>query len=214
MSIPPNSAALRRAGRRCAVCRAGAHAAIPIQHWTQPSGAKVYLVESPRACRSSTCRSTSTPAAGATRRDKAGLAGVTAGMIEKGMRASGGEPALDENALGEAWADLGASFGAGAGADRMSFSLRSLSDPDAARTRRCAWPRARSASRPFRKTSGSASASASTPSIREANTKPATIAGRAFCAGGLRRPSLRLGHDRGDAGADRRRRTCAQRYAR
>jgi zinc protease len=37
---------------------------------------------------------------------------------------------MDENQIGEAWADLGASFGASAGADRMSFSLRSLSYPD------------------------------------------------------------------------------------
>ena len=51
-------------------------------------------------------------------------------MAGKGVRASGNEPALDENQLGEAWADLGASFGAGASGDRMSFSLRSLTEPD------------------------------------------------------------------------------------
>jgi hypothetical protein len=38
--------------------------------------------------------------------------------------------AMDENQIGEAWADLGASFGASAGGDRMSFALRSLSYPD------------------------------------------------------------------------------------
>ena len=32
--------------------------------------------------------------------------------------------------MGEAWADLGARFGAGASSDRMSFSLRSLTEPD------------------------------------------------------------------------------------
>jgi zinc protease len=37
---------------------------------------------------------------------------------------------MDENQIGEAWADLGASFGASAGGDRMSFGLRSLSYPD------------------------------------------------------------------------------------
>ena len=62
--------------------------------------------------------------------DKAGLASVTAGMISKGIEARNGEPALDENQLGEAWADLGAGFGASAGSDRMSFSLRSLTYPD------------------------------------------------------------------------------------
>ncbi len=48
-------------------------------------------------------------------------------------------------------------------------------------TRRCAWPRARSASPPSPTTCGSASASASAPRIKEANTKP-----------GTRRPSARL----------------------
>ena len=41
-----------------------------------------------------------------------------------------GQPALDENTLSEAWADLGASFGGSAGSDRMSFGLRSLAYPD------------------------------------------------------------------------------------
>jgi zinc protease len=43
---------------------------------------------------------------------KAGLAGVTASMADKGIAARDGEPALDENQLGEAWADLGASSAA------------------------------------------------------------------------------------------------------
>ena len=69
---------------------------------------------------------------GGSRRDppgQAGLAGITASLLEKGVRAGVGAPALDENALGEAWADLGAQFGASASNDRMSFSLRSLTEP-------------------------------------------------------------------------------------
>ncbi|MFM2112127.1 MAG: hypothetical protein RLZZ271_787, partial [Pseudomonadota bacterium] len=67
------------------------------------------------------------------RRDPAdlpGLISVMAGMASKGISAVGNEPALDENALSDAWADLGASFGAGASNDRLSFSLRSITDPD------------------------------------------------------------------------------------
>lgn len=111
-----------------AVSLPAARAAIPIQHWTQASGAQVFLVES-----------TSIPMLdvqidfdAGSRRDPAGLAGlasVTASMAGKGVVASKGWPALDENQLGEAWADLGASFGASAGSDRMSFSLRTLTDP-------------------------------------------------------------------------------------
>ena len=62
--------------------------------------------------------------------DKAGLASVTALMAGKGVAARDGQPALDENQLGEAWADLGASFGGSAGDDRMSFQLRTLTEPD------------------------------------------------------------------------------------
>lgn len=110
-------------------------AAIPIQHWTQASGARIYLVESPAIPMLDVQIDFD---AGARRdpADKAGLASVTANLLEKGVAAraatgSGlpGEPALDENALGEAWADLGASFDSSAGADRMSFSLRTLTDP-------------------------------------------------------------------------------------
>jgi zinc protease len=42
-------------------------------------------------------------------------------MASKGVRGQGAAPPLDENALGEAWADLGASFGPGAGSDALSF---------------------------------------------------------------------------------------------
>ena len=104
-------------------------AAIPIQNWTQPGGAKIYLVESPSIAMLDVqidfdAGSRRDPA------DKAGLASSTAGLLESGVAAKNGQPALDENALGEAWADLGAQFGSSAGADRMSFSLRTLTEPD------------------------------------------------------------------------------------
>jgi len=104
-------------------------AAIPIQHWTQPGGARVYLVESPAIAMVDVQLDFD---AGSRRvaADQAGLAGITASLLSKGVAARGGEPALDENALGEAWADLGAQFGASAGSDRFSFSLRSLTEPD------------------------------------------------------------------------------------
>src|SRR5207253_9536565 len=111
------------------LCSAHAFAAIPIQNWVQASGAKIYFVET-----------NSLPIvdvrvdfdAGGRREpdDKAGLASITAGMTSKGVTARGSEPALDENQLGEAWADLGADFGEGSSSDRMSFSLRTLNYPD------------------------------------------------------------------------------------
>ena len=162
------------------LCCGQALAAIPIQHWAQSSGAKVYLVESP-----------SIPMvdvrvefdAGGRREpaDKAGLAAVTAGMISKGVEARNGEPALDENQLGEAWADLGAGFGAGAGSDRMSFSLRSLSYPDL--LPKAVQLAARQIGEPaFSEPIWQRERQRIAASIREANTRPATLAGRAYAA--------------------------------
>jgi zinc protease len=111
-----------------------AHAVLPIEHWQQPSGARVYLVESHNIPMVDVqidldAGSRRDPA------DKPGLASVAAGQLSSGIRAQAGgqgpyAKALDENQLGEAWADLGASFGASATGDRLSFSLRSLSDAD------------------------------------------------------------------------------------
>ena len=106
-----------------------AQAALPIQHWTQASGAQVYLVQSPAIPMVDV--QIDFDAGG--RRDppnQPGLANLTASSTAYGVRAHGSEPALDENALSDAWADLGASFGGSAGADRMGFSLRSLTYPD------------------------------------------------------------------------------------
>jgi zinc protease len=111
-----------------------AHASLPIQHWTQPSGARVFLVES----HAIPMVDVQIDIDAGSRRDpaaQAGLASVMAGQMANGTRAEpqgqGPYPnAMDENQIGEAWADLGASFGGSAGGDRMSFGLRSLSYPD------------------------------------------------------------------------------------
>ena len=111
-----------------------AHAVLPIVHWQQPGGARVYLVESHNIPMVDVQIDLD---AGGRRdpADKPGLAGVAAGQLASGIRSQpGGQGpyarALDENQLGEAWADLGASFAASATGDRLSFSLRSLSDPE------------------------------------------------------------------------------------
>ena len=157
---------------------APAQAALPIQKWQQPSGAQVWLIESP-----------SLPMvdvqidfdAGSRREpaEKAGLASVTAEMSGKGVVARDGQPALDENQLGEAWADLGASFGGGAGADRMSFNMRSLTYPDL--LARAAQLGAREMGDPaFPENVWVRDRQRMVASIREANTRPGTIANRAF----------------------------------
>jgi zinc protease len=127
--------AIQKGAARALICWAiavfatASFAAIPIQKWVQPSGASVYLVESPAIA----MLDVQIDFDAGSRRDpasKAGLASVTASLAGKGIMARNGLPALDENALGEAWADLGAQFDASAGSDRMSFSLRTLTDPE------------------------------------------------------------------------------------
>ena len=155
-----------------------AQAALPIQHWTQASGAQVFLVES-----------TALPMLdvqldfdAGSRRDpsaQAGLAEAAALMAGKGVAGRDGEPPLDENQLGQAWADLGASFAASASDDRMSFTLRTLTDPEllpkavqlaARQLGEPAWPDA-----VWQRERERLSAA-----LKEARTRPGTVAGLAF----------------------------------
>ena len=155
-----------------------AQAALPIQHWVQPSGVAVYLVESPvvpmldvRVDFDAGARRDPAP--------QAGLATVTNGMMSKGVRATGHEPALDENALGEAWADLGAVFGGNAGSDRMSFALRSLTYPELL-ARAVALAARQLATPSFPVNVWERERERLSAAIREANTRPGTVAARAF----------------------------------
>jgi zinc protease len=155
-----------------------AQAAIPIQHWTHASGARVYLVPSP----SIPMLDVQLNFDGGSRRDpanQAGLASITAGLLLDGVAAQGAQLALDENQLGEAWADLGAQFGAQASDDRFSFSLRTLTEPElmrgavalAARQMAApAWPE-----RIWQRDRERALAA-----LKEAENRPGTHAGRAF----------------------------------
>jgi len=119
-------------------CCASASATLPIEHWTMPSGARVFLVQT----RNLPMVDVQIDVDAGARRDPAervGLASAAASQLASGLRAHPAVPpnglpppyaqAMDENALGEAWADLGASFAAHVGLDRLSFSLRSLTDP-------------------------------------------------------------------------------------
>ena len=155
-----------------------AAAALPIQKWQQASGAQVWLIESPGL----PILDVEVDFDAGDRRDpaeKAGLAGATASMSSKGVAARNGEPALDENQLGEAWADLGAGFGASSGQDRMSFTLRSLTYPDL--LAKAVALGARQLGEPsFPEAVWQRDRQRWAASIREANTRPGTIAGRTF----------------------------------
>ena len=153
-------------------------AAIPIIHWTQPSGARIYLVESP-AIQMVDVKIDFDAGGRRDPADKAGLASVTASQSTLGVLAVKDQPALDENGLGEAWADLGAAFGGSATSDRMSFSFRSLTFPDilpkvvALAARQLGEPS-------FAPDIWDRNRKRLVASIKEANTQPATLANRAF----------------------------------
>lgn len=154
-------------------------AGIPIERWVQASGAEVYLVPSPAI----PMLDVQIDFDAGSRRDppaQAGLASILAAMSAKGVLAGGPtEPALDENALSEAWADLGASLGASAGSDRLSFSLRTLSYPDL--LERAAQLAARQLGQPALPDAvWQSERERLKAALREANTRPATLAARAF----------------------------------
>jgi zinc protease len=155
-----------------------AWAGIPIQHWTQATGAQVYLVESPGIPMVDVQIDLD---AGGRRdpADKPGLASLMASSTSNGVRATATEAALDENALSEAWADLGASFGGSAGADRMSFALRSLTYPDL--LDRAITLAARQLAEPsFPEAPWLRDRHKLLASLKEADTRPATLAARAY----------------------------------
>ena len=160
------------------LCMALAHAGIPIEHWTQANGAQVFLVQSPGLPMVDV--QIDFDAGG--RRDptgRSGLASATAMMIGKGLKARGNLPAMDENAVGEAWADGGALFSASASGDRMSFTLRSLTRTEVldASMRLAARHLADPA---FAADIWARERERWSASLREALTKPGTVADRAW----------------------------------
>ena len=166
------------AGLFCLCLQATAGAAIPIQQWTQANGAQVYLVESPAIA----MLDVQIDFDAGTRRDpaaQAGLASMTTTMLDKGLEARNGEPAMDENALSEAWADLGAQFGVSATGERLGFSLRSLTDPElldkavALAARQIAEPS-------FPNTIWQRERERTVASLKESYTRPGSVIARAY----------------------------------
>lgn len=157
-----------------------ARAALPVQHWVQPSGASVWLVESPVV----PMLDVRLDFEGGGLHDPApqdGLAAAAADMMGKGVRATGADPALDENALGEAWADLGASFGGADGGEQVSFALRSLTDP-ALLSRAVALAARELAEPAWPEAVWQRERERTVAALRESYTQPGTVAQRAFSA--------------------------------
>lgn len=149
-----------------------AQAGVNIQHWVAPSGARVYFVESHDL-----------PivdlqvdfAAGNAYdpQDKAGLAGMTRGLLDAGA----GD--LDEEAIAEKQVDTGAQLGGSTDLDRSGVSLRTLSsakERDASvGLLRLLLSQPKFPENVFEREKAHAIAS-----IKEAETQPAAIAGKRF----------------------------------
>lgn len=158
-----------------------AHAALNIQSWTLANGARVLFVEN----HSIPLLDLSIEFDAGARRDPAGKAGTAAmvnTMLARGVVAGSNpqkEPAMNEAQISDAFADIAAQRGGGAGDDRGGLSVRTLSN--AAERERAAALLARLLAQPSfpddilqrDKTRGIAA-------LKEALTKPEVIAGRAF----------------------------------
>lgn len=159
------------------------HAALKIQHWTLENGVRVYFVEN----HTIPMLDVSVEFDAGAKRDpagKSGTAALTNTMLARGLRearlADGRvEPAMSESEISDALADVAAQRGGGPGTDRSGMSLRTLSS--AAERKEAISLLARILAQPsmpeeFFKRDKARMISG----IREAMTKPESIADKAF----------------------------------
>ncbi len=161
------------------------HAALKIQHWTLDNGTRVYFVEN----HTIPILDVSVEFDAGAKRDPAGKSGVaslTNTMLARGVRAvqladGSSEAAMSESAISDALADVAAQRGGGPGTDRSGMSIRTLSA--AANRNQAIMLLARILAQPsmpeefFRRDQAR-----SISGIREAMTKPESIADKAFWA--------------------------------
>lgn len=102
---------------------AAATAAVEIQHWQSASGARVYFVES-RSLPIVDVQVDFAAGSALDPADKAGLASLASSLMDRGAGS------LDEDAIADRLADVGAQFSGSSEMDRASFSLRSLSSAE------------------------------------------------------------------------------------
>jgi zinc protease len=151
-----------------------AQAGPKIEHWTAPSGARVFFIES-RVVPIVDIQVDFAAGGAYAPEGKAGVAGLTRGLLDMGA----GE--LDEEKIADRLADIGARLGGAADQDRASVSLRSLSSP---REREAAIELMRLV---LHQPAFSAAVlerekARTIAGIREADTRPASIAAKRFAA--------------------------------
>ncbi len=154
------------------------HAALQIQSWTLANGARVLFVEN----HAIPMLDLSIEFDAGSRRDpagKAGMAALTNAMLTRGVEAGSNAPALSEAQILDSFADIAAQRGGGAGLDRAGLSLRTLSAP-AQRDAGMALLAHVLAQPSFPEQILERDKTRTIAAIKEALTKPETIADRAF----------------------------------
>lgn len=143
-----------------------------IQQWTAPTGARVHFVES-RALPLVDIQVDFAAGSAADPAGKAGLAGLTRSLLDAGA----GD--LDEQAISDRTADSGAQISGNADNDRISLSIRSLSSANE-REAAIALGATLLAHPTFPPEVLDRERSRAIAGLREALTKPATLAARRF----------------------------------
>ncbi|HEU0186714.1 MAG TPA: pitrilysin family protein [Gallionellaceae bacterium] len=143
-----------------------------IQHWQAPSGAQVYFVEN-HDLPMLDVEVDFAAGSGFDAAEKSGLAGLTHGMLDQGAEG------LSEDDISRRLADIGAQLGGVFDTDRSGLALRTLSN--AAQRNQALEIMARVLQRPlFPDTVLAREKARLIAAIKEADTKPESIAGKAF----------------------------------
>lgn len=163
------------------VAASPSYAALNIQSWTLSNGARVLFVEN----HSIPILDVSVEFDAGTRRDpqgKAGTASLTNAMLARGLREVKTpyvEPAMTEAQISDTFADTAAQRGGGVGGDRAGLTLRTLSSPDERNTSVALLARVL-AHPSFPDGLLARDKARLIASIREEETKPESIADKAF----------------------------------
>lgn len=160
-----------------------AQAALDIQHWTLDNGARVYFVENHII----PMLDVNVEFDAGSRRDpagKSGLSSLTNGLLARGLQVSteadgGVEPAMSEAEISNALADIAAQRGGSAGSDRAGMSVRTLSDK-ATRDEAIRLLARLLAHPAFPEDLFRRDQARTVAAIRDALTRPESIAGKAF----------------------------------
>jgi zinc protease len=157
---------------------ATAHAILPIQHWTTAQGVRVYFVEAPTIPMLDV-QVDFDAGNRFDKKEKAGVSDLANSMLGKGIAAHGGVAGLNESQIAEGFANLGALRGGGASEDRASITLRTLSS-ESERVQALALLAQLIAYPSFPESVLSREKERLIQAIKEAETKPETIANQTF----------------------------------